>query len=122
MRVIAERTVMRLSRDRNSLPPGRLAPNSGPLSLKIMLLWYLAGALATLLALRSLRLRLLLSRAKHPSLRGHARLARLLARLAHYYEYDETRFFNADDAPAEVAAVRRAGFTQLAQLYAQRFA
>jgi glutamate-1-semialdehyde 2,1-aminomutase len=87
-----------------------------------MLLWYIAGVLVTLLALRSLRLRLLLSRAKHPSLGGHARLARLLARLVRYYEYDETRFFNADDAPAEVAAVRRAGFMQLAQLYAQRFA
>jgi len=90
--------------------------------MKIMLLWYIAGALVALLALRSLRLRLLLSRAKHASLGGHARLARLLARLVRYYEYDETRFFNADDAPAEVAARRRAGFTQLAQLYAQRFA
>ena len=87
-----------------------------------MLWWYISGALITLLALRSLRLRLLLSRAKHPSLGGHARLARLLARLVRYYEYDETRFFNADDAPAEVAAARGAGFTQLAQLYAQRFA
>ena len=87
-----------------------------------MLLWYIAGALITLLALRRLWLRLLLSRAKHPSLAGHARLARLLVRLIRYYEYDETRFFNADDAPAEVAAVRRAGFMQLAQLYAQRFA
>jgi glutamate-1-semialdehyde 2,1-aminomutase len=86
-----------------------------------MLLWYIAGALVTVLALRSLWLRLLLSRAKHPSLGGHARIARLLARLVRYYEYDETRFFNADDAPAEVAAARRAGFTQLAQLYAQRF-
>src|SRR5215469_1196752 len=85
-----------------------------------MLLWYICGALVTLLALRSLRLRLLLSRAKHPSLGGHARLARLVARLVHYYEYDETQFFNADDAPAEVAAARRAGFTQLGQLYAQR--
>ena len=87
-----------------------------------MLLWYIGAALVTLLALRSLRLRLQLSRAKHPSLSGHARIARRLARLVRYYEYDETRFFNADDAPAEVVAVRRAGFTQLAQLYAQRFA
>jgi glutamate-1-semialdehyde 2,1-aminomutase len=87
-----------------------------------MLLWYIAGALITLLALRRLWLRLLLSRAKHPSLAGHARLSRLLVRFIRYYEYDETRFFNADDAPAEVAAVRRAGFMQLAQLYAQRFA
>jgi glutamate-1-semialdehyde 2,1-aminomutase len=87
-----------------------------------MLLWYIGGALVTLLALWNLRLRLLLSRAKHPSLGGHARLARLLARVVRYYEYDEARFFNADDAPADVAAVRRAGFTQLSQLYAQRFA
>jgi glutamate-1-semialdehyde 2,1-aminomutase len=87
-----------------------------------MLLWYIAGALVALLALRSLRQRLLLSCAKHPSLGGHARLARLLARFVRYYEYDETRFFNADDAPGEVAALRRTGFTQLAQLYAHRFA
>src|SRR5215472_1706467 len=86
-----------------------------------MILWYIAGALVALLALRSLWVRLLLSRAKHPSLGGHARIARLAARLVRYYEYDETRFFSADDAPAEVAAARRAGFTQLAQLYAQRF-
>jgi glutamate-1-semialdehyde 2,1-aminomutase len=89
---------------------------------KNMLLWYIGAALVTLLALRSVRLRLQLSRAKHPSLGGHVRLARRLARLVRYYEYDETRFYNADDAPAEVVAVRRAGFTQLAQLYAQRFA
>ncbi|HVH82989.1 MAG TPA: aminotransferase class III-fold pyridoxal phosphate-dependent enzyme, partial [Steroidobacteraceae bacterium] len=87
-----------------------------------MLLWYIAGALITLLVLRSLRLRLRLSRAKHPSLAGHARLARLLTRLIRYYEYDETRFFSADEAPEEVAGARRAGFMQLAQLYAQRFA
>jgi glutamate-1-semialdehyde 2,1-aminomutase len=86
-----------------------------------MLLWYIGAALVTLLALRSLRLRLQLSRAKHPSLGGHARIARLFARLVRSYEYDETRFFDADDAPGEVAAARRAGLTQLAQLYAQRF-
>jgi len=86
-----------------------------------MLSWYFAGTLVTLFALRSLWLRLLLSRAKHPSLGGHARIARLVARLVRYYEYDETRFFTADDAPAQVTAARRAAFTQLAQLYAQRF-
>ena len=49
-------------------------------------------------------------------------MARRVARFVRYYEYDESRFFDADDAPAEVAAARRAGFMQLAQLYAQRFA
>src|SRR5262249_47955093 len=122
IRVMAERTVIGLSRNRNSLPPGTMGSGSRPRSLKIMLLWYIAGALVTLLALRSLRLRLLLSRAKHPSLGGHSRLARLFARFVRYSEYGETRFLTADDAPAEVAAARRAGFTQLAQLYAQRFA
>ena len=87
-----------------------------------MLLWTIAGALVVVLTFRALWLRLLLSRAKHPSLAGHARLARRLVRLIRYYEYDETRFFDADDAPAEVAAARRAGFMQLAQLFAQRFA
>src|SRR5579863_2561793 len=86
-----------------------------------MLLWYIVGALALLLALRRLWLRLLLSRAKHPSLGGHARIARRVARLVRYYEYDEARFFSADDAPAEVAAARRAGVTQLSQLYTERF-
>jgi glutamate-1-semialdehyde 2,1-aminomutase len=87
-----------------------------------MLLWYVAGTLVALLVLRSLWLRLLLSRAKHPSLAGHARMAGRIVRLIRYYEYDATRFFNADDAPAEIAAARRAGFMQLAELYAQRFA
>ena len=87
-----------------------------------MLSCCIAGALVALLAVRSLRLRLQLSLAKHRSLAGHARLARLLARLIRRYEYDDTRFFSADDAPENVAALRRAGFMRLAQLYAQRFA
>ena len=85
------------------------------------LLLYIVGALLALLALRALSARLLLSRAKHPSLAGHSRLAHRVVRLIRYYDYDETRFFSADGAPAEVAAARRAGFMQLAQLYAQRF-
>src|SRR5580700_4050087 len=87
-----------------------------------MLLWTIAAALLTLLVLRKLWLRLLLSRAKHRSLAGHSHLSRRVARLIRYYDYDETQFFTADDAPAEVAAQRRAGFMQLAQLYTQRFA
>jgi glutamate-1-semialdehyde 2,1-aminomutase len=90
--------------------------------LRISWLGYVAGALIALIALRALWARLLLSRAKHPSLGGHARLSRRIARLVRYYEYDEARFFTADDAPAEVAAARRAGFARLSQLFAQRFA
>jgi glutamate-1-semialdehyde 2,1-aminomutase len=63
-----------------------------------------------------------LSQAKHWSLAGHARIARRLASLVPFYEYDETRFFRCDDAPEEIAARRRAGFMRLAELYRARFA
>ncbi len=71
--------------------------------------------------LRKLRFRLQLSRAKHPSLTGHSRMARRFASLVPFYEYGEDRFFRADAAPDDVAAMRRAGFMRLAALFAERF-
>jgi len=78
-------------------------------------------ALLVLLWLRLLP-RVRLSLAKQPSLEGHPRWARHLARLIPYYEYDEQQFFCADGAPPDVAAKRRAAFGELAALYATRFA
>jgi glutamate-1-semialdehyde 2,1-aminomutase len=78
------------------------------------------AALATSLA--TLRRRFELSQAKHTSLAGHARIARRLAALIPFYEYDETRFFSSDGAPADIAARRRTGFERLSALYATRFA
>jgi glutamate-1-semialdehyde 2,1-aminomutase len=72
--------------------------------------------------LRRLQRRLELSRAKHRSLAGHARIGRWIATLVPFYEFDESRFFSADDAPAIIAERRRAAFFELAALYAQRFA
>jgi glutamate-1-semialdehyde 2,1-aminomutase len=66
------------------------------------------------------RARLQLSRAKHPSLSGHARLARRLAKLVPYYEYGEDRFFRVDGAPPDVADRRRAAFFRLAESFARR--
>ena len=43
-------------------------------------------------------------KAKHPSLRGHSRMARRVAALVPFYEYDETQFFRSDDAPDAIAA------------------
>jgi glutamate-1-semialdehyde 2,1-aminomutase len=80
------------------------------------------GAPALALALQRLNARLELSRAKHPSLRGHSRIARRIAALLPFYEYDEQRFFRSDDAPDEIANRRRAGFMRLSALYRQRFA
>jgi glutamate-1-semialdehyde 2,1-aminomutase len=85
------------------------------------MLWYVLFALVLILLMREAWLRLMLSRAKHRSLVGHARIARFIARLIPYYEYDDARIFSADDAPPEVAAKRRGAFMQLAALYAQRY-
>ncbi|MGB6452778.1 MAG: aminotransferase class III-fold pyridoxal phosphate-dependent enzyme [Steroidobacteraceae bacterium] len=81
---------------------------------------YLIGGLVLAALLWKLQARLVLSRAKHRSLAGHARIARLLASLVPYYEYDETRFFAADGAPDAVGTQRRSGFMRLAALFAQR--
>jgi glutamate-1-semialdehyde 2,1-aminomutase len=85
------------------------------------MLWYVAGALILAILLRKAQLRLALSRAKHRSIAGHSRIARRIAALIPYYEYDDAGFFSADDAPPEVAAKRHAGFMQLAALYAERY-
>ncbi len=66
--------------------------------------------------------RLALSLAKHPSLAGHARMAKRVAALVPGLSYDEQRFFASDGAPAEVVTRRRAGLDALAALYAERFA
>ncbi len=58
--------------------------------------------------------RLALSRAKHPSLTGHSRMAKRVARFVPGYTYDETAFFASDGAPAELQARRRQGFARLA--------
>ena len=76
-------------------------------SLQIALLVALLG-----LAPRTWR-RLQLSRAKHPSLAGHARLSRLLSRLVPFYEYDVERAFAVDGAPEAIVERRRSAFETL---------
>jgi glutamate-1-semialdehyde 2,1-aminomutase len=87
-----------------------------------MAIWVGLAATVVALFLPALRLRLELSRAKHPSLSGHARIARRVAALVPYYSYDVERFFRSDAAPAEIADRRRAGFARLAEVYRQRYA
>ncbi|WP_119354110.1 aminotransferase class III-fold pyridoxal phosphate-dependent enzyme [Azohydromonas sediminis] len=77
-----------------------------------------AGALALL---PKVKRRLELSRAKHPSLAGHSKMAKRVASLIPGYAYDEQRFFAADGAPGDVVARRRAGFERLAALYRERY-
>lgn len=82
----------------------------------------LLGAAAAGLAARKGWARLRLSRAKHPGLVGHARMARRAARFVPAYAFGPEEFFRADDAPEPVAERRREGFERLAALYAERFA
>ena len=86
------------------------------------LAFYGIGAAAVATSVAALRKRLELSQAKHPSLSGHARIARRLARFLPFYEYDAERFFCSDGAPHDIATRRRAGFKELSQIYRTRFA
>ena len=77
------------------------------------------GALAWTLPRAKRRLEL--SRAKHRSLAGHARMAKRIASLIPGYAYDEARFFGSDGAPDDVQARRRAAFAALCEDFAQRW-
>ncbi|MET0517777.1 MAG: aminotransferase class III-fold pyridoxal phosphate-dependent enzyme, partial [Burkholderiaceae bacterium] len=79
------------------------------------------GALA-LSQLPRLYRRLQLSRAKHPSLAGHSRMAARLARWMPAYRFGEARFFAADDAAEPLVARRRASFEALSQTLRTRHA
>jgi glutamate-1-semialdehyde 2,1-aminomutase len=82
---------------------------------------YALGAAAAAATFPSMKARLSLSKAKHPSLAGHSRIARRMASLMPYYEYDEATFFESDDAPAPIVARRRSAFDRLAALYRERY-
>ena len=63
-----------------------------------------AGAAALSFSLVKAKRRVELSMAKHRSLAGHARLARRIASLVPFYEYDEHQFFRSDNPPESIAA------------------
>ncbi|MET0369202.1 MAG: aminotransferase class III-fold pyridoxal phosphate-dependent enzyme [Methylobacterium sp.] len=86
------------------------------------LLTSLSAAAAVALALPPAVRRLQLSRAKHPSLTGHARMARRIARAIPAYAYDSRQFFRADDPAEEVALAREAAFARLSDAFRTRFA
>jgi glutamate-1-semialdehyde 2,1-aminomutase len=78
------------------------------------------AALAATLPLAKRRLEL--SKAKHPSLTGHSRMAKRVAALVPGYAYDEQRFFGSDGAPAALQSRRREGFMRLATVLGERHA
>ena len=64
--------------------------------------------------------RLQLSRAKHPSLRGHSKWSRRVARLIPNFDYDSKEFFNSDGASDAVVKQRQAGFERLIKLFDEK--
>jgi glutamate-1-semialdehyde 2,1-aminomutase len=87
-----------------------------------LIAFYAVGGVALIALLAKLKARLELSKAKHRSLTGHARMARRIASLIPFYEYDDSQFFRSDMPPEEIASRRRAGFARLTNLYRARFA
>jgi glutamate-1-semialdehyde 2,1-aminomutase len=78
-----------------------------------------SGALTT--SLGKLKGRIALSKSKHRSLTGHARIARRVAAMVPFYEYDQQGFFRADEPPEEIALWREAGFRRLSAQFDARF-
>jgi len=79
----------------------------------------IAGLLLILLALGLKRLNL--SLAKHPSLAGHSKMSRRVAKLIPFYEFKNEDFFNADHAPHSVIEIRQKGFENLTKTYQKIF-
>lgn len=84
--------------------------------------FYGLGAAAVATSVVTLKKRLDLSQAKHPSIAGHSRIARRLAPLVPFYSYDDERFFCSDGAPPGIVTRRRTGLARLSALYKTRFA
>jgi glutamate-1-semialdehyde 2,1-aminomutase len=81
----------------------------------------IAAATAAWLMIRIYR-RLQLSLAKHPSLAGHPRTARRVARLLPGYQLTPQALVAADGAPSAVQATRTTGLARLAAEFEQRYA
>jgi len=74
---------------------------------------WLAGASAALWLGGKAKQRLELSFAKHPSLGGHLRMAKRVAKMVPAYSYGEATWFSADGAPVAIATQRRQALTAL---------
>ena len=81
--------------------------------------WGLAAVL-TFGLLRKAKQRLELSLAKHPSLGGHLRMAKRVAKWIPGYHYGETQWFSVDGAPTQVAQQRQAGLEKLGKTLRSR--
>lgn len=89
------------------------------MNTELVLTTVLLGGLAGLLP--RIKRRLELSRAKHRSLAGHARIARRLAAQIPAVHYRDQTFFGADGADATVIARRQRAIDRLERTFLERF-
>lgn len=82
---------------------------------------YLALVGVSLILLAFAAKRLSLSFAKHPSLAGHSKMSRRVAKLIPFYEFRDDEFFTVDHPPHSVAELRQKGFENLSEVYKERF-
>ncbi len=75
----------------------------------------LIGASASAYLVFKAHRRLQLSRAKHPGLSGHVRMAKRVSRLIPHYNLEGDSFFNCDGANDALVEKRRKGFQNLSQ-------
>lgn len=69
--------------------------------------------LLSLYLIRRILIRLQLSIAKHPSLKGHSKMSRRVAKLVPFFDYDQDHYFCSDGAPEAIAKQRQVGFERL---------
>jgi glutamate-1-semialdehyde 2,1-aminomutase len=89
--------------------------------MPLILLYATVGGVVLAALFIRLKARLELSMAKHRSLAGHSRMARRIASLIPFYDYDEDQFFRSDDAPEDIATRRRDAFASFSEVWRQRF-
>ncbi len=77
------------------------------------LLIYTVAIVFLLFISRKVFVRLRLSRAKHPSLRGHSKWSRRIAAQVPFFEYDYDEMFACDGAPKTIAKQRQHGLDKL---------
>ncbi len=71
------------------------------------------AGIASAYVLRKVFIRLQLSVAKHPSLRGHSKWSRRIAKILPFFEYDKAEYFSTDGAPEHIANKRYEGLLRL---------
>jgi len=76
---------------------------------------YTAYAVLSVYVARKIIVRLRLSKAKHPSVTGHAKWSRRLAGWIHSYSFDDGNFFSSDNPPPDISQTRRLAFARIAK-------